>query len=139
MSQHENAYDVAYRRATDPTTRDDFWREHSHMVDWVRKPSIILDQTRKNFPLWFKDGELNMSYNCIDRHLKDSASQMALIWESPVTNQCKTYTFTELYYHVSKLAGLMTSFGITKGDRVIIYLPMIPEACFAMLACCRIG
>lgn len=136
---YRNAYEEAYSRATNPETREAFWREQSSSVDWIRAPTTILDQSRPNFPRWFKDGVLNMSYNCIDRHLKDLPDQLALIWESPVSNQSKTYTFTELHYHVSKMAGLMRSFGIEKGDRVIIYLPMIPEACFSMLACARIG
>ena len=134
-----NAYYDQYKEASDPATREAFWAKHAEKVDWYRKPSKILDEVAPNSSLWFKDGLLNMCYNCIDRHLQDCGSSLALIYESPVTKKSKTYTFTELYYHVSKFAGLMKSYGVGKGDRVIIYMPMFPEAIFAMLASCRLG
>ena len=134
-----NAYDRDYELALDPKTREAYWLKHSEKVDWYRKPTQILTEAPPNQSLWFKDGLLNMCYNCVDRHLADCGSSLALIYESPVTKRSKVYTFTELYYHVAKFAGLIKSFGVGKGDRVIIYMPMIPEALFAMLACARLG
>ncbi len=139
MALPSAAYDMQYKMALDPKTREAFWAQHAEKVDWIKKPTKILDEVPPNYSLWFKDGLLNMCYNCIDRHLVDCGSSLALIYESPVTKACRTYTYTELYYHVCKMAGLMKSLGVKKGDRVIIYMPMIPEAIFAMLATCRLG
>lgn len=134
-----NPYDQHYKEALDPNTREAYWLRHAQKVSWFRQPTKILNQVPPNHSLWFEDGILNMCYNCVDRHLNDCGSSLALIYESPVTKKSRTYTFTELYYHVAKLAGLMKSFGVGKGDRVIIYMPMIPEAIFSMLACARLG
>ena len=139
MQVFTNKYEEMYSLASDPSTRESFWEQESKKVDWIRRPTRILDEISPNYSIWFKDGLLNMSYNCVDRHLKDCENQMAVIYESPITNTSKTYTYRELFENVSKMAGLIQSFGVQKGDRVIIYLPMIPEAVFAMLGCARIG
>lgn len=89
-----NPYEIQYQQALDPNTREAFWSKHAEKVDWYRKPTQILTEAPPNNSLWFKDGLLNMCYNCIDRHLVDCGSSLALIYESPVTKRSKVYTYT---------------------------------------------
>ncbi len=117
-----------------------FWEAQANQIDWFTKPNNILGKDEYDYPQWFADGRLNMSYLCIDKHIEDGfGDQNAIIYDSPVTNQKRYITFNELHNDVSKFAGGLASLGLTKGDTVIIYMPMIPQAIIAMLACARIG
>lgn len=117
-----------------------FWKKQSENIKWYKEPSIILSEDENQYPQWFADGELNMSYLCIDRHIEEGfGSQIAVIYDSPVTGQKKQYTYNEVHEEVSKFAGGLVSLGLKKGDTAIIYMPMIPQTMFAMLACARIG
>ena len=135
FSEYEKLYKSSIE---DP---DKFWAEQAETLNWIKK----FKQVKKtNFSekiniKWFSDGVLNASYNCLDRHLDDKGSKPAIIWEGDNPKESKVYTFRELYKEVCKLANAMKDLGIKKGDRVTIYLPMIPEAAISMLACSRIG
>ena len=117
-----------------------FWKTQSMEIDWFKKPEKILSKNKDDYDQWFEDGQLNLSYLCVDKHIKDGfGKQNAIIYDSPVTNTKEFITFDTLYEEVSKLAGGLKCLGLTKGDTVIIYMPMIPQAIYAMLACVRIG
>jgi acetyl-CoA synthetase len=118
-----------------------FWGEHGKRIDWIKPYTKVKDvsYTGDVHIRWFYDGTLNVSANCIDRHLKDKADQIAIIWEGDSPDQSKNITYRELHEQVCKLANVLKARGVRKGDRVTIYLPMIPEAAYAMLACARIG
>ncbi|MGY0392235.1 acetate--CoA ligase [Bizionia sp. KMM 8389] len=117
-----------------------FWEEQAQQLDWFKMPKNILSKDQFDYDQWFEDGELNLSYLCIDKHINDGyGTQNAIIYDSPVTNTKQHITFNELHYEVSKLAGGLQSLGLKKGDTCIIYMPMIPQAIYAMLACARIG
>jgi acetyl-CoA synthetase len=118
-----------------------FWGEHGKRLDWIKPYTKVKDvsYTGDVHIRWFYDGTLNVSANCIDRHLKDKADQVAIIWEGDSPDQSKNITYRELHEQVCRLANVMKARGVRKGDRVTIYLPMIPEAAYAMLACARIG
>ena len=119
---------------------EEFWSEQSKTIEWFRKPDTILSNDENNYPLWYKDGELNICYLALDKHIQDGfGDQTAIIYDSPVTQNIKKYTFSEVKTEVAKLAGGMQSLGLKKGDTAVIYMPMIPQAAFAMLACARIG
>ncbi len=116
---------------------DRFWLEASSEIDWIKAPGIGWDESSKS---WFPDGQLNSCYNAVDRHVANGrADQIAVIYESPVTGQRQTFTYRELQAEVARTAGMIAAQGVGKGDRVIIYMPMIPQTMFAMLACARIG
>jgi propionyl-CoA synthetase len=119
--------------------RDAFWAEQAKQIDWHKPPQEICDYSHPPFVKWFKGGETNLCHNAIDRHLKDRGDQAALIFISTETDQEVTYTFKQLHAEVQRMAASLLSLGVTKGDRVLIYMPMIAEASFAMLACVRIG
>ncbi|MCX7680122.1 MAG: propionyl-CoA synthetase [Spirochaetes bacterium] len=132
----------AYQKAYDEsiTNPEQFWGKAAEEIHWFKKPTKILDDSNKPFYRWFVGGEINTCYNALDRHVETGrGDQVALIYDSPVTNTIKKFTYKELLAEVAKCAGAIASLGVTKGDRVIIYMPMIPEAVFAMLACARIG
>ena len=117
-----------------------FWGKQTKAIAWGKKPKKILDDSNSPFYKWFPDGTLNTCYNAIDRHvLSGRGEQDAIIYDSPVTNTKKKITYSQLQYQVSQFAGALIKLGVIKGDRVIIYMPMIPEALVAMLACARIG
>ena len=117
-----------------------FWREQANEIEWYSKPETITSEDENGYPLWYKDGELNICYLAIDKHIQDGyGDNTALIYDSPVTQNVKKYTFLEVKAEVAKLAGGMLSLGLKKGDTAVIYMPMIPQAAFAMLACARIG
>lgn len=117
-----------------------FWTEQARLVAWHQFPSNILSQNEKGYYRWYADGMLNTSYLAIDYHVENGrAEQTALIYDSPVTNTIRSYTYRQLQQEVARLAGALLQMGVRKGDTVIIYMPMIPEAAFAMLACARIG
>ena len=116
---------------------DRFWLKASSEIDWIETPSIGWDEASSR---WFPDGQLNSCYNAVDRHVDGGrADQQAIIYESPVTGQRQVFTYRELQTEVAKTAGMIAAQGVQKGDRVIIYMPMIPQTVFAMLACARIG
>lgn len=117
-----------------------FWEEQAKAVDWIKAPGAILDDSQAPFYRWYPDAECNTCYNAIDRHVEAGrGDQAAVIHESPVTNSKTTLTYSQLLYRVSRVASVLAKNGVTKGDRVIVYMPMVPEALVAMLACARIG
>ena len=117
-----------------------FWKEQAMAIEWYNKPESIVSNDENGYPIWYKDGELNICYLALDKHIQDGhGDQIALIYDSPVTQTVKKYTFFEVKTEVAKLAGGMLSLGLKKGNTAIIYMPMIPQAAFAMLACARIG
>jgi propionyl-CoA synthetase len=119
--------------------RDTFWAEQAALIDWHKPFDQVCDYSNPPFAKWFAGGETNLCHNAVDRHLKDRADQNALIFVSTETNTEKTYSFRELHQEVQRFAAIYQSLGVKKGDRVLIYMPMIAEACFAMLAAVRIG
>ena len=119
-----------------------FWAREGHRLDWMRPYTRVKDVSYdpENLHIrWYADGQLNVSANCIDRHLPERAGQTAIIWEGDDPSESKHITYAELHDHVCRLANILKNKGVRKGDRVTIYLPMIPEAAYAMLACARIG
>ena len=120
--------------------KEQFWAEQADQIHWFKKPQTILSQGENNYPVWFADGELNACYLAIDKHIEDGyGDQVAYIYDSPVTDTKQKITFNELKENVSKFAGGLQSLGLKKGDNAIIYMPMIPQAAYAMLACARLG
>lgn len=120
--------------------KEQFWKEQAQQISWFKFPETIISEDENNYNQWFTDGELNMSYLCIDQHIEDGfGDDIAIIYDSPVTNQKIKYTYHQLKEEVSKLAGGLQSLGLKKGDTTVIYMPMIPQTLFAMLACARIG
>jgi len=134
------AYEAACKRVeADP---DGFWREVAGRLDWVKPFSVVKDVSfnRADFHVrWFADGVLNASANCLDRHLPARAGDVAIIWEGDDPKDSKTITYAEAHAETCRMANVLKAYGVKKGDRVTIYLPMIPEAAYAMLACARIG
>jgi propionyl-CoA synthetase len=119
--------------------REGFWAEQAKLVHWHKPFGSVLDYSRPPFARWFVGGETNLCYNAIDRHLAARGEQTALVWISTEVNETKTYSFNQLAREVNRAAAMMQSLGVKRGERVIIYMPMIPEAAFAILACARIG
>ncbi len=121
-----------------------FWDKQGERLDWIRRytPDAVMDYSfdKKNVGIrWYHDGILNVCYNCVDRHVKDKAGQTAIIWEGDDPQNSRHITYLELYHEVNKFANVLKEMGVKRGDRVTIYMPMIPEAAYAMLACARIG
>ncbi|KAF0166145.1 MAG: propionyl-CoA synthetase [Rhodocyclaceae bacterium] len=116
-----------------------FWSDEAKLVDWHKPPQTIRDYSKPPFVKWFSGGEINLCYNAVDRHAAKRPDARALIYVSTETNEEKIYTFAELKSEVMRMAAIMQSLGVVKGDRVLIYMPMIAEATFAILACARIG
>jgi len=119
--------------------REGFWAEEAQLVHWQRPYRQVLDYSRPPFARWFVGGETNLCHNAIDRHLGARADQPALVWISTEVDQTRSYTYRQLLEEVNRTAAMMRALGVGQGDRVIIYMPMIPEAAFAILACARIG
>jgi len=117
----------------------EFWTEQAKLIDWQTPFTEVLDYSNPPFAKWFKGGFTNLCYNAIDRHLPKRSTQTALVAISSETDQEKTYTFAELHTEVNRMAGILRANGVQKGDRVLIYMPMIAQAVFAMFACARIG
>ena len=133
---------VGYRELFNASIEDPaaFWAQAAHAVSWIREPQRVLDDTNPPFYRWFPDAELNTCANALDRHVADGrVEQPALIYDSPVTGSQRSYTYGELLDQTARFAGVLSGLGVRKGDRVVVYLPMIPEAVIAMLACARIG
>jgi len=124
------------RSLSDP---EGFWGEQARLIHWEKPFGKVLDYSRPPFAKWFIGGETNLCYNAVDRHLKDRPDQNALIFISTETDVEKIYSFRELHAEINRCAAMMQALGVGKGDRVLIYMPMIAEACFAILACARIG
>src|ERR1044071_3756659 len=134
------AYQAKYQASlADP---DAFWAEEAKRIHWFQEPTRIKNT---NFGpgdvsiRWFEDGTTNVAYNCTDRHLATRGDQTAIIWEGDDPSQSRHITYRELHVQVCRMANIMRNRGVEKGDRVTIYMPMIPEAAYAMLACARIG
>jgi propionyl-CoA synthetase len=134
MGRYAQQFD---RSLSDP---EGFWGEAAKDIDWYQPPGAVLDASRPPFYRWFPGGTLNTCFNAVDRHVRDGrGGQPALIYDSPVTGTTRTYTYAQLREEVARFAGVLRGLGVGQGDRVIIYLPMIPQAAIAMLACARIG
>ncbi len=133
-----NAYDLAYERSLkDP---EGFWGDAAKEIDWYKPWDKVLDDSNKPFYRWFAGAECNTCYNAVDRHVeRGRGDQAALIYDSAVTGTIRTYSYSDLLDQVSRFAGVLRAQGVAKGDRVIIYMPMVPEAVIAMLACARLG
>src|SRR6478735_4356881 len=131
-------YEKVFRASVDDP--EAFWLGAAETIDWSRQPTRALDSSNPPFYRWFPDGELNVSFNALDRHVEaGGGEQAALIYDSPVTGTGRTYSYAELRDEVARFAGVLAGLGVGKGDRVVIYLPMVPEAVIAMLATARIG
>lgn len=132
-----SSYADFFRRSIDD--RDGFWREQAQLIDWHRPFDQVCDYSNPPFARWFAGGQTNLCHNAVDRHLATRGDQNALVFVSTETGTEKAYSFKELHAEVSRMAAIFRGLGVGKGDRVLIYMPMIAEACFAMLACVRIG
>jgi propionyl-CoA synthetase len=130
-------YQEFHRRSIED--KDAFWTEQAKLVHWQKPFAKVLDYSRPPFARWFVGGETNLCYNALDRHLAVRGEQKALVYLSTEVDEEKTFSYRELHAEVNRVAAMMQSLGVKKGDRVIIYMPMIPEACFAILACARLG
>ena len=133
-----SSYQLIYQQSIDDP--DGFWAAAADQLHWYKKWDRVIDMQAKPVPRWFEGGEINTCYNAVDRHVESGlGDQTAIIYDSPITNQQTKISYAELLDQVSRFAGVLKKHGAGKGDRVIIYMPMIPEAAIAMLACARIG
>ncbi len=131
-------YEATYRRSIEDP--EGFWAEAAEDIHWHRKWDRVLDDSNPPFYRWFSGGQLNTCYNMLDRHVEQGrGEQPALIYDSPVTDTMRTFTYRQLCHEVARFAGALRQRGIGKGDRVVVYMPMVPEAVVAMLACARLG
>ncbi len=134
MGNYEDTYAESIENA------EAFWAKQAEQIHWYKKWDKVLDDSNEPFYRWFPGGQINTCYNALDYHVENGrADQAALIYDSPVTDTIRTYTYAELTDRVARVAGILASLGVTKGDTVIVYMPMIPEAAMAMLACARLG
>ena len=131
------SYEEAYRSSIEQP--ESFWQEQAQRIDWHTPPAEMVDSSDPPFIRWYQGGQTNLCYNAIDRHLESRGDQLAMVWESTEVNQTRSYSYSDLYDEVNTVAAMLKSLGIESGDRVLIYMPMIAEATFAMLACARIG
>ncbi|SDH46541.1 propionyl-CoA synthetase [Pseudonocardia oroxyli] len=132
------AYEDVFRASVED--REGFWLRAAEALEWHRSPTKALDESNPPFYRWFPDGELNVAHNALDRHVEAGrGEQAALIYDSPVTDTRRTYTYAKLRDEVATFAGVLRELGVGPGDRVVIYMPMVPEAVVAMLACARLG
>lgn len=131
------AHRALYQRSIDDPAG--FWGEQAQRIDWQTPYTTVLDEARLPFARWFVGGRTNLCHNAVDRHLATRGEQTALVYVSTETGIEATYTYRALHREVNRIAACLQSLGVRRGDRVLIYLPMIPEAAFAMLACARIG
>jgi len=137
-SRRSERFEEIYRQSIEHP--EEFWAQAATEIDWVQTWDRVLDDSRAPFYRWFTGGRLNTCYNALDRHVeRGRADQLALIYDSPVTGTSAKITYAELRDEVAKFAGALAAQGVAKGDRVVIYMPMVPEAAIAMLACARIG
>ncbi|MGI9229230.1 MAG: propionyl-CoA synthetase [Gammaproteobacteria bacterium] len=132
------SYQQEYRSSIEDPGK--FWAEKAKLIEWYQAPQNVLSTDEQGIHRWYADGELNTCYLALDYHIENGrADQPALIYDSPVTGQKKTFTYLQLRDQVARCAGMLKQFGVEKGDRVVIYMPMIPEAAISMLACARLG
>ncbi|HEX8741194.1 MAG TPA: AMP-binding protein, partial [Casimicrobiaceae bacterium] len=131
------AYAAFHRRSI--TDREGFWGEEAKIIDWHTPFERVLDYSRPPFARWFVGGTTNLCHNAVDRHLATRGDTAALVYISTETGQSTRYSFRELHDEVNRCASMLKALGVGRGDRVLIYMPMIAEAAFAMLACARIG
>ena len=137
LEENDMGYQAIYDRSmSDP---EGFWADAARLIDWTKPWDRVLDDSNPPFYRWFSGAELNTCYNAVDRHVATRGDQPAIIHDSPVTNSKEIITYRQLQDRVARLAGALKDLGVTKGDRVIIYMPMVPEALVAMLGCARIG
>lgn len=116
------------------------WQQAAQDIHWYRAPNVVLDDANPPFYRWFPDGVTNACYNALDLHVAQGrGDQLALLYDSPVTDSKAQYTYAQLLHEVARFAGVLAALGVEVGDRVLIYMPMVPEAAIAMLACARIG
>lgn len=132
-----STYREFYRRSIEQP--EVFWAEEARLIDWQVAPQQILDFSRPPFARWFVGGQTNLCHNAVDRHAAVRPDERALVFVSSETGDEQTYSFAELRFEVMRMAAVMQELGVKRGERVLIYMPMIPQACFAMLACARIG
>ena len=130
-------YAAFHRRSLED--REGFWAEQAQLIHWHKPFNRVLDYSRPPFARWFVGGETNLCHNALDRHLAARGKQKALVWISTEVDKSRSFTYEELFFEVNRVAAMMKSLGVKQGERVIIYMPMIPEAVFAMLACARLG
>ena len=130
-------YQQFHRRSIED--RDGFWAEQAQLVHWNKPAEQVCDYSKPPFVKWFKGGETNLCYNAVDRHAATRPNDRALVYISTETDEEKVYSFAELQREVERMAAIYQELGVKRGDRVLIYMPMIAEAAFAMLACARIG
>src|SRR3954463_6889744 len=119
--------------------RDAFWTQQARRIDWRTPPDLICDASRPPFARWFVGGTTNLCHNAVDRHAATRPDDRALIWESTEVGEARVFSFAELLAEVEAMAAMLVAQGVGVGDRVLIYMPMIPEAAFAMLAFARLG
>ena len=137
IQNNSRYHEVHARSLADP---EGFWAEAAREIDWIEPAKKIFDPAMGAYGRWFAGGVVNTCYNALDRHVANGrADQVALIHDSPLTNSISKFTYAEMLKEVQTLAAVMADFGVAKGDRVILYMPLVPEAVFAMLACARIG
>ncbi|NBT74062.1 MAG: propionyl-CoA synthetase, partial [Betaproteobacteria bacterium] len=139
MSKQYKDTKLAGVHARSLSDKEGFWGEQAQHIDWFEQPKQILDFSNPPFARWYVGGSTNLCHNAVDRHLKDRADQRALVYISTETNEEKVYSYAELHQEVQRMAAIMQSLGVKRGDRVLVYMPMIAEAIFAILACARIG
>src|SRR6188508_2805726 len=131
------SYSQFYKRSIDDP--QGFWAEQARLIDWHKPFATVLEYDKPPFRAWFKGGETNLCHNAVDRHLPARASQPALVWISTEVDETRIFTYAQLHEEVNRFAAILRELGVGKGDRVLIYMPMIPEAVFAMLATVRLG
>ena len=132
------SYKAEYQASIDDP--ENFWADKASQLEWYKPASQVLSQDEHGIYRWFADGELNTCHLAVDYHVANGrGDQLAVIYDSPVTGTQKKFTYSELQDQVARTAGMLKNHGVEKGDRVVIYLPMIPEALISMLACARLG
>ncbi|KAJ1785585.1 hypothetical protein LPJ62_004167, partial [Coemansia sp. RSA 2167] len=141
MELQENMQQQAHRQSLE--NPEQFWMKHAlELVDWTKQPTTATSKpntSELHKTLWFPDGKLNVCYNAVDRHIEERGDQVAVIYDSPVTDTIRTYTYRELLEEVKGVAGMLQRHSIVKGDTVVLYMAMVPQTLFAMLACARLG
>lgn len=136
--QQQQLYDIEYKESIN--NPEEFWLKKSNLIEWFKRPEKILDRSNSPFDKWFVNGQLNAAYNCLDVHVNNGhGDQIAIIHDSPVTNTIKNISYKQLHEEVARFSGVLSSLGVKKGDVVLIYMPMIPQAIVAMLATVRLG
>jgi propionyl-CoA synthetase len=132
------SYEQVYARSL--ARPAEFWAEAARAIAWDRPPERIFDEQHPDLPRWFAGARLNVCYNALDRHVEAGrGAETALIWDSPLAGVQRSYSYAELRDRTARFAGALAALGVEKGDRVLVYMPMVPETAIAMLACARLG